>query len=320
MPVQNEFTDIIDGSDAVGAGKVERVTSANLSSFDDIEESPYVTVSEGMRRMLRIRSWKVERIESSNPRVATAKIIRNNDSNTVEITGHKPGTAILSAAWSSPTLKLNVIEGRLEVDVCRQRTVFLNFHFVDKDSLGNRTSLNVATAQKEILPFLNDVFRAANIEFRIHAHRRVPEELTSSLAFAPPNQMKANRAQLYTTLFRLGRDFDASQSHIQIWFVKIYGVEDTSGLVLSGPIGHPIFPIPVTVNIKVPDKDTAGGTMQGGNGYPPFIVIEDEPQTSMGFRLAHEVGHALGLYVGGTHSQRKDALMYPNTTYKGTKQ
>ncbi len=147
----------------------------------------------------------------------------------------------------------------------------------------------------------------------------MPEDLTSGLAFAPPNQIKADRSKLYQTLHRLNRDFDASSSHIQIWCVKIYGVEDTSGLVLSGTIGHPISPIPINVNLPVKDKDLLGGALQGGNGYSPLIVIEDEPQASMGYRLAHEVGHTLGLYVGGTHSSRKDAVMYRDTSYQGTK-
>jgi len=39
----------------------------------------------------------------------------------------------------------------------------------------------------------------------------------------------------------------------------------------------------------------------------------------MPFRLAHEVGHALGLYTNGTHSAHKDAIMYRADTHKGTK-
>jgi hypothetical protein len=317
------FMDHVDGPGVGTDPKVEAVPDAKLSSFDATTDPPYVTVTEGKSRTVLLRaSMQVDRIISNNEPVATARVIPSEERNyTILITGHKPGTATLTAVFRHPNpaweARVQIVLGRLEVDVCKKRTVNLHFHFVDKDKLGNRTTLTAAAVLGDLLPRVNDIYRAANIEFKMLSHRRVPVAATEKLDFATPvmpvreklNQVsdpvlhqfaeafyflpemvltlrdlrerREKSDQITDAIFNLSWQYNASPGHIHVWCVKVWGADDT------------------------PDANELGVTMTHA-GYPPVSIIEDEPKTQLPTTLAHELGHALGL----AHHPSKQALMF----------
>src|SRR5438045_3934442 len=74
------FEDILDDSGAPQARNVEVVTDPAVSSFDSDAYPCYVTVKAGMLRAVRLRSaMEPVRLVSSNPAVASAKIIPGDD-------------------------------------------------------------------------------------------------------------------------------------------------------------------------------------------------------------------------------------------------
>jgi hypothetical protein len=310
-----DVIDMIDGPGAVSNGRVEVVPDADLSSFDATVDPPYVTVRWGWRRRLLLLSdVNPGGIISSAPAVASANVIESGrHRHVVEITGHGPGTAILTPMHTTNWWGK---QGTLEVDVCRQRPVYVNFHFVDKDKHGNRTSLTEAAVAAVLLPRVNDIYRAANIHFRIHHARRVPPALTQNLDFATFHQDRRKQEQLGATLHHRNREFDSSQSHLNVWCVKAYAAADEPGLKAAGVLGRPVVPVPVVLNLDVPGRNIVGETHYAGNGFPSYIILEDEPNDGLPLTLAHEFGHALGQEE---HNPHEGALMFRSRTHIGKK-
>jgi hypothetical protein len=268
----NRFYDRVDGPGAAAAKDVEVVTDAEVSSFDDAADPPYVTVKPGLRRFVRLRlGVRPARIESSKPSVATARLVKGDDF-TVEITGHAMGTAVLAAAvppppkWEAAVAYIGLAQ--LDVDVPGPLVTYLDFHFVT-DAKGRTTTRTAANVRADLLPEARRLFGAANIDVQLHNHRAIT---VSDLDFTTPNQTRDQVVALLDALTERSKKFDAAPYHIHVWCVPEWAAKDVAG----GAPGT--------------DRDEVG-TSRGR-----LIVLEDKQnKATPGSILAHELGHSWGL-------------------------
>src|SRR5262249_47551529 len=124
-------------------------------------------------------------------------------------------------------------------------------------------------------------------DFRLHNHRQIPVKLD----FATKNQSEAQQQQILTTLHQMSWNFDHAARHLHVWCVKEWGAFDVG-------------------------RENARGTT-----HKWFIIFEDSADSSLPDRiLAHELGHALGLWpTEAGHNPNKEALMYKTVEEQGKK-
>lgn len=235
--------------------------------FDLLGEKEIVCRAWGKTRLMKVppKLPGVYEFKTSNKSIVTIDSVPNPPADEwhVEITGHAPGTASVTAVRDGR------VEDTVKVFVYPSRTVKVNFFCCHDSRAGESPQFTLADVP-DLVARMNALFKyQANIIFETHVLRNVT--LDSSIDLRTSGQSTDKLTKIMQELRKFRDKYDKSASHKNVFLVRKWGAKDRPG---------------ETEAVK---RDVFGTT--DGN----CCIIEDMPTKDFTVILTgHELAHTLG--------------------------